>query len=110
MLGLTRDGRRAARWRLPPGVPGRPAAGRRPADWHADLALFGFAVTLGGLALAELWPSHGVLLDGIDLGSGVLACLALWWRRACPAAVTLVVLMIALPSFRCGSAAFTMKK
>jgi signal transduction histidine kinase len=91
MLGLTRDGRREARWRLPPGVQGRPAAGRRPADWLADLALFGFAVTLGGLALAELWHSHGVLLDGIDLGSGVLACLALWWRRARPAAVTLVV-------------------
>jgi signal transduction histidine kinase len=60
-------------------------------DWLADSALFGFAVTLGGLALAELWHSHGVLLDGIDLGSGVLACLALWWRRAYPAAVTLVV-------------------
>ena len=68
-----------------------PTGGRAPADWLADLALFGFAVTLGGLALAELWHSHGVLLDGIDLGSGVLACLALWWRRAYPAAVTLVV-------------------
>ena len=32
-----------------------------------------------------------MLLDGIDLGSGVLACLALWWRRAYPAAVALVV-------------------
>jgi signal transduction histidine kinase len=55
------------------------------------LALFGFAVAVGGLALAELWHSHGVLLDGIDLGFGVLACLALWWRRAYPAAVALVV-------------------
>ena len=75
MLGLTRDDRRAA---------------RRPADWLADSALFGFAVTLGALAQAELWPSHGVLLDWIDLGSGVLACLALWWRRAHPVAVMLV--------------------
>jgi signal transduction histidine kinase len=92
MLGLTRDGRRAARWwLLPPGVQGRPAAGRPPADWLADSALFGFAVALGGLALAALWRSHGVLLDGIDLGSGVLACLALCWRRAYPVAVTLVV-------------------
>jgi signal transduction histidine kinase len=72
-------------------VQGRPAAGRWPADWLADSALFGFAVALGGLALAALWHSHGVLLDGIDLGSGVLACLALCWRRAYPAAITLVV-------------------
>ena len=92
MIRLTRDGRRTARrWLLPPGVQGRPAAGRRPADWLADSALFGFAVALGGLALAALWRSHGVLLDGIDLGSGVLACLALCWRRAYPVAVTLVV-------------------
>ena len=60
-------------------------------DWLADSALFGFAVAVGGLALAELWHTHGVLLDGIDLGSGVLACLALWWLRAYPAAVALVV-------------------
>ena len=90
MLGLTRDGRRAARWRLPPGVQGRPPAAWPP-DWLADSALFGFAVAVGGLALAELWHTHGVLLDGIDLGSGVLACLALWWLRAYPAAVALVV-------------------
>jgi signal transduction histidine kinase len=74
----------------PPGQ--RPlAAGRRPADWLAHSALFGFAVALGGLALAALWHSHGVLLDEIDLGFGVLACLALWWRRTYPAAVTLIV-------------------
>jgi signal transduction histidine kinase len=90
MQGLTGDGRRAARWRLPPGGQRRPAGGRRTADWLADSALFGFAVALGGLAMAALWHSHGVLLDGIDLVSGVLACLALWWRRAYPVAVTLV--------------------
>ena len=66
------------------------AAGRRPADWLADSLLFGFAVALGGLAQAQLWHSHGVLLDGIDLASGVLACVALWWRRAHPVAVMLV--------------------
>jgi signal transduction histidine kinase len=90
MLGLTRDDRPAARW-LPP-LRGQhpPAAGRRPTDWLADSALFGFAVALGGLALAGLWYSHGVLLDWIDLGFGVLACVALWWRRAYPVAVTLV--------------------
>ena len=91
MLGLTRDDGRAARWRLLP-PDGQPplVAGRRPVDWLADSALFGFAVALGGLAQAQLWRSHGVLLDGIDLASGVLACLALWWRRAHPVAVMLV--------------------
>ena len=92
MLRFTWDDGRAA-WRLllPPGGPRPQAAGRRAADWAADSALFVFAVALGGLALAELWHSHGMLLDGIDLGTGVLACLALWWRRAFPVAVTLVV-------------------
>jgi signal transduction histidine kinase len=91
MLGLTRDDRRAARWRLLPPDGQRPlVVGRRPPDWLADSALFGFAVVLGGLAQADLWHSHGVVLDGVDLGSGVLACLALWWRRAYPVAVTLV--------------------
>jgi signal transduction histidine kinase len=75
---------------VPPGVTGRPGAVRRPADWLADLALFGFAVALGSLAQAALWHGHGVLLDGIDLGSGALACVALWWRRDYPVAVTLV--------------------
>ena len=91
MLGLTRNGRRAAWWLLPPGVQGRPAAGRLPADWLADSALFGFAVALGGLALAALWHSHGEVIDALDLASGVAACLALWWRRAYPVAVALVV-------------------
>jgi signal transduction histidine kinase len=75
---------------LPPGITGRLGADRRPADWLADAALFGFAVALGGLAQAALWHSHGMLLDAIDLGAGVLACLALWWRRDYPVAVTLI--------------------
>jgi hypothetical protein len=92
MLGVTRNGGRAGWWRLPPpGAQGRLTAGRRQADGLADSALVGFAVALGGLALAGLLHSHGVLLDGVDLGSGVLACLALWWRRAYPVAVTMIV-------------------
>jgi signal transduction histidine kinase len=91
MAELTRDGRRAAWWRLAPAPGERPLAGGRwPGDWLADAALFVFAAGLGGLAQAALWRDHGALLDGIDLASGVLACLALWWRRAHPAAVTVV--------------------
>jgi signal transduction histidine kinase len=98
MLRLARDDRRTARWRL------LPSGGQRPPDWLADSALFGFAVALGGLAMADLWPSHGVLLDGIDLGSGVLACLALWWRRAYPVAVTLVAFGAAWSPLALGAA------
>jgi signal transduction histidine kinase len=92
MLGLTRDGRRAARWQqlLPPGEQRPPGTGLRPAGRHADSALFGFAAALGGLALGYLWHSHGEVLDALDLASGVVACLALWWRRGYPVAVTLV--------------------
>jgi signal transduction histidine kinase len=91
MQGLAHADRQAAVLRLlPPGITGRLGADRHPADWLADAALFGFAVALGGLAQATLWHSHGVLLDGIDLGAGALACLALWWRRDYPVAVTLI--------------------
>jgi hypothetical protein len=90
MLEADRNGKPAAwRWLVP--TPGdRPLAGRRPADWLTDSALFGFAVALGGLAQAGLWHSHAALLDGIDLGSGLLACLALWRRRANPVVVMLL--------------------
>jgi signal transduction histidine kinase len=92
MLELIRDDKRAAWWQrllsrgaqLPFGS-GLWAAGRL-----ADLALFGFAAALGGLALGYLWHSHGEVLDVLDLVSGVVACLALWWRRDYPVAVTLV--------------------
>ncbi len=78
MLELIRDDKRAAWWQRV--LPGR----------LADLALFGFAAALGGLALGYLWHSHGEVLDALDLVSGVVACLALWWRRDYPVAVTLV--------------------
>lgn len=84
MSGLPWDGRRLAlRW---PGPQPGAAEGRL-----ADAALVMFAVAVGGLAQAALWHSHGAVLDGIDLGAGVVSCLTLWWRRAAPVAVTLVV-------------------
>jgi signal transduction histidine kinase len=93
MLELTRDGRRAARWQqlLPGGAQPPLGTGLWPAGRLADSALFGFAAAVGGLALGYLWHSHGEVLDALDLASGVVACLALWWRRGYPVAVTLVV-------------------
>ena len=99
MLGLTGDGGRAA-WRrlLPPGVQRRLSAGRRPADWLADSLLFGFAVVLGGIIQGYLWHIHGEVLDAVGLAAGVVACLALWWRRAHPMAVFVLVFAAALIS------------
>ena len=77
---------RAALWRHPlrfSGPPGASLAGGR----LADMALFTFAVVLGGITQGYLWHSHGVVLDGVDVAAGAVACVALWWRRAHPMAV-----------------------
>ena len=72
---------------LPPDGQRPLAGGRGPADWLADSALFGFAVVLGGITEGYLWHIHGEVLDAVGLAAGVVACLALWWRRAHPMAV-----------------------
>jgi signal transduction histidine kinase len=59
------------------------ASDRQP----GDVALFAAAVGLGGLTLAYLWHDHGPVLDGLDVAFGMVACLALWWRRGYPMAV-----------------------
>ena len=71
--------------------PHSPAGGRSAGAWLVDSALFVFAAGLGGLALAGLWPTHGQVLDLLDLAVGVLACLALWARRSRPITVLLAV-------------------
>jgi signal transduction histidine kinase len=63
-----------------------PELDERVTDW----ALFAFAVGLGGLTFGFLWHTHGEVLDAVDLAVGVVACLALWWRRDHPLAVYLV--------------------
>jgi signal transduction histidine kinase len=55
-----------------------------------DVALFAGAVGLGGLTLAYLWHDYGPVLDGLDVAFGMVACLALWWRRAHPMAVFVI--------------------
>jgi hypothetical protein len=91
MLGLTRDNRRAAQGqKLPPGAQRPLGTGLWLTGRLPDSALFGFAAALGGLAFGYLWHSHGEVLDALDLAFGIVACLALWWRRDYPVAVTLV--------------------
>ena len=82
---------RAALWRHPLRFSGPPSASL--ADGRlADAALFAFAVVLGGITQGYLWHSHGVILDGVDVAAGAVACLALWSRRAHPMAVFVLAL------------------
>ena len=81
-----------------------PGGGRSAGEWVGDAVLFGFAAGLGGLSLGYLWHSHGVVLDGVDLAFGVLACLALWVRRSWPAAVLAVLAAAAFSPLAIGAA------
>ena len=77
---------RAALWWHPLRFSGPPGAGLASGRL-ADTVLFAFAVVLGGITQGYLWHSHGVVLDGVDVAAGAVACLALWWRRAHPMGV-----------------------
>ena len=82
---------RAAPWWHVPAVSKPPEdAGLPGGSLTADAALFAFAAVLGGITQGYLWHIHGEVLDAIDLAVGVVACLALWWRRSHPVAVFVV--------------------
>ena len=83
------DARAAPWWHLP-AVSEPPEDASLPVGRLADAGLFAFAVMLGGITQGYLWHIHGEVLDAIDLVLGVVACLALWWRRSHPVAVFVV--------------------
>ena len=83
------DARAAPWWHLP-AVREPPGDASLPSGRLADAALFAFAVVLGGITQGYLWHIHGEALDAIDLAVGMVACLALWWRRSHPVAVFVV--------------------
>ncbi len=87
MTRIADPDQRVAAWRHLP-ASSEPQTGRgMPSSRLADAALFAFAAALGGITQGYLWHSHGQVFDWLDLASGVVACLALWWRRAHPVAV-----------------------
>ena len=83
------DASAAPWWRLS-AISEPPEDASLPSGRLADAVLFAFAVVLGGITQGYLWHIHGPVLDAIDLAVGVVACLALWWRRAHPVAVFVV--------------------
>jgi signal transduction histidine kinase len=87
MTTIPQPDRHTAPWWQVPAIRG-PSQETAPAGGRLeDAALFAFAVLLGGIAQGYLWRSHGVVLDAVDVAAGVVACLALWWRRGHPMAV-----------------------
>lgn len=86
---------RAARWRHLLLFSEPPAGTHLPGSRLADGALVTGAIVLGGITTGSLWHTHGVVLDTVDVVAGLVACLALWWRRAHPMAVCLPVLAVA---------------
>jgi signal transduction histidine kinase len=86
MTEIARPGNPAVRWRHLPGL-SQPRDSDLPGGRLADGALLACAAGLGGITFGYLWHAHGEVLDWADLAVGVIACLALWWRRAHPMAV-----------------------
>lgn len=87
MTEITRSATPPALWHRLPDTGRLPSSGALT-DW----ALFASAAVLGGITLGFLWSTHGAVLDSIDLVAGVIACLALWWRRSRPLAVFVIAL------------------
>jgi signal transduction histidine kinase len=80
--------------------------GRRSVrDWVVDLLMFALALGLGALALGETWGDHHDVETVIDILVGVVASLAVWWRRSHPAGLAIVTSVAAIFSALAGGAA-----
>jgi signal transduction histidine kinase len=77
------------------GLDGRPPR-RSTRDWFVDVVAFAFAVTVG-IVVFVTEPSTDDLPDWLlflDLLTGGLFCVALWWRRRWPAHLAVVAALL----------------
>ena len=58
---------------------------------------------MGAFALGYVWHSHDVVVNGLDLAIGVLACLSLWVRRSRPGAVLATIAAAAFSPLAAGA-------
>ena len=81
--------------RLLPGVlvpdPDRDPRKRSTRDWIVDLACFLIAIVFGFLVFADAMDGMSDDQQFFDLVGGLIASLALWWRRRWPVGVALFV-------------------
>jgi signal transduction histidine kinase len=82
-----------------------PPTHRSRRDWVADTVIFLLAMVLGATSLISSfrYGLHGALFV-IDAITGVLLCLALWWRRRWPLALGLASLPVLTVSSFAGPA------
>jgi signal transduction histidine kinase len=96
------------RWQrmLLPGELRGGADGRRSArDWIVDLAMYGVAAGISALVLTATWSDHSGVALAVDFALGVVAYVALWFRRAHPVAVGIIAGAASLASGTAGGPA-----
>jgi signal transduction histidine kinase len=83
------------------GAPG----GRSARDWVVDAAMFAIAAGLSAIVLSATWSDHSGLAVAVDFALGVVAFVALWFRRSHPVAVGVVAGVCSLASGTAGGPA-----
>jgi signal transduction histidine kinase len=82
--------RTTPRWQealLPGELHERPDGRRSARDWIVDVLMFLIAIGVGAAVLADGWEEHSDAMAVIDIVLGVVALIALWWRRSHPGPV-----------------------
>jgi signal transduction histidine kinase len=83
-----------------------PGTLRRSArDWLVDVVIFTLAVAIGAAGAHNDLTTAGAPLAALDIGLGVVACVALWWRRRHPLAIGTLTIAASALSGGAGGAA-----
>lgn len=78
----------------PDGQPSRRGSRRSRRDWLVDIACFFAALAFGVYLVAEQRPpGTSDLMLAADITFGLLACVALWWRRRWPVEIAMALVI-----------------
>src|ERR1044072_6073763 len=90
---------------LPSALLEEPGSKRTGRDWLVDVALLLIAIGIGIAAFGPTEDEHSELGALIDVVSGVIGWIALWWRRRWPVAVAVLTISLsAVSAFVAGAA------